>query len=164
MSETTLARPSMSRWCVGYGLDIGFGGDKILPGAIGVDMPKPYTKVGQDPVQLGGDARDLRWFRDGVLDYVYSSHLLEDFEDTRTVLREWARVLRPGGHLVLYLPYEKAYRAHCDHLGQQRNAWHKHPDFDAGHVKRCAEGLGLTPVHESGLVGEYSFELVFRKD
>ena len=39
-------------------------------------------------------AKDLYWFRDGVLDYVYSSHLLEDYVDTEAVLREWLRVLR----------------------------------------------------------------------
>jgi len=52
-------------------------------------------------VQLAGYTEQLHWFRDGVLDFVYSSHLLEDLVDTEAVLREWIRILRPGGRLIL---------------------------------------------------------------
>lgn len=163
MSETGRARASMAKWCVGYGLDLGCGCDKITPSAIGVDLPAPQLVIGGDPVQLGGDARDLRWFRDGQLDYVYSSHLLEDFDNTRDVLREWARVLSPGGRLALLLPDERVFRAHCARTGQPPNANHKHADFGPAHVKKAMEGLGLRVVHESGIVNDYSFELVLEK-
>src|SRR3972149_2826407 len=106
MSETFRCRERLKKFCTGYGLDIGYGGDPIVPSAITVDLPKPYAKVGECPLNLGGDAGNLRWFRDTVLDYVYSSHLLEDFPayKTEAVLREWMRVLKPRGNLILYLP------------------------------------------------------------
>ena len=80
-SETSKCRARLSPFCLGYGLDLGFGGDPINTAAIRVDTPKPYAYTGDAPVQLGGDARVLHWFRDGVRDYIYSSHLLEDFSE-----------------------------------------------------------------------------------
>lgn len=74
--ETSKCRERMQRYCVVYGLDVGFGGDPIVPSAITVDLPKPYTNVGGSPLNLGGDARNFFWFRDNFLDYVFSSHLL----------------------------------------------------------------------------------------
>jgi hypothetical protein len=111
-SETSKCRERLAPFCEGYGLDIGFGGDPISETAIRVDMPNPYTRTGSFPVQLGGDATRLHWFANGTLDYVYSSHLLEDFKDTRAVLVEWIRVLKSGavltaihnkGHLAAFL-------------------------------------------------------------
>src|SRR5258708_29036296 len=84
-SETSKCRNRLAQFCTGYGLDLGFGGDPITDTAIRVDQIYPYSNVGSFPVQLGGDARRLVWFNDEVLDFVYSSHLLEDFVDTKDV-------------------------------------------------------------------------------
>jgi len=59
--------------------------------------------------QFSGKAESLYWFRDGVLDFVYSSHLLEDYPDTEAVLREWLRVLKPLGNLIIFCPDEQVY-------------------------------------------------------
>src|ERR1700744_6095280 len=91
-SETSKRRARLAPFCIGYGADLGFGGDPIIASAIRVDSPSPYADTGNNTVQLGGDAARLHWFANGVLDYLYSSHLLEDFADTETVLREWIRV------------------------------------------------------------------------
>jgi predicted SAM-dependent methyltransferase len=167
MSETSHARARLLPYCNGYGLDLGFGGDKIQPSAIGVDLPIPYTQVGKDPVQLGGDARHLIWFRDEVLDYVYSSHLLEDFpaNETRTVLVEWLRVLKVGGSLILYQPDEQVFRAHCKATGQPYNSSHSVPDFSLSWLrdKILATIPGIEIVHSNPLVEAYSFEIVVRK-
>src|SRR4051794_21358440 len=80
-SETSKSRERLAKYCEGYGLDLGYGGDPISFSAIRMDLPQPYTRVGELPVQLGGKAENLYWFKDGVLDYVYSSHLLEDFHN-----------------------------------------------------------------------------------
>lgn len=164
-SETQAARISLSKWCRGYGVDLGAGGDKIVPHAIAIDKPVPYACTGLDPVQLGGDARNLYWFKDGVLDFVYSSHLLEDFEDTVQALYEWTRILKIGGHLVLYLPDEQVYRIHCAKTAQPRNSTHKHSFFCARYVKECVGKLPycMELVHETAIVNNYSFELVYRK-
>lgn len=46
-SETSKARDKLIGFCTGNGLDIGHGGDKIIPTAIGLDMAVMYTNVGQ---------------------------------------------------------------------------------------------------------------------
>lgn len=133
-SETSKCRARLAPYCAGYGIDAGFGGDPIVDHAIRIDRPRPYTDVGSASVQLGGNATRLEWFRDGTLDFVYSSHLLEDFEDTESVLREWLRVLRPGGRLILFCPDEQEFRIGETHV-----------------------------LHEVPLVDSYSWELVVEK-
>jgi len=90
--------------------------------------------------------------------------LLEDYSDTEAVLREWLRVLRPGGNLVIFCPDEQVYRKHCDATGQSYNTHYVHSDFSLDFVKRILDRIGLTEVlHETPLTGVYSWELVCRK-
>lgn len=163
-SETSNCRERLKKYCVGYGVDLGYGGDPIVPSAITVDMPVPYTKLGDGELNLGGDATNLNWFSDGSLDYVYSSHLLEDFINTKEVLIEWLRVLKPGGNLILYLPNEQRFRAHCKKTGQPYNESHKLSDFGLIYLKEILRDLPVTIVYEKDECEAYSFEIVVRKD
>jgi predicted SAM-dependent methyltransferase len=165
-SETSQFRDQLAPYCTGYGLDIGFGGDPITPQAVRMDLPQPYANTGDLGVQLGGDCRDLRWFRDEVLDFVYSSHVLEDFPEDQTanVMREWARVLKPGGQLVLLLPDQPRYSAHCTRTGQPRNEHHSIDHFSLEYVTSVALRLGtLERVAALPELGVYSFGVVFKK-
>lgn len=137
VSETAKARPRLSEFCTGSGLDIGFGGDPIVPWAITMDMEKPYTQVGSKPQQLYGDCRVLP-FLSGSLDFIYSSHLIEDFywDEIRLILKEWIRVLKPSGRLVLYQPDQQVYLEHCRRTGQGINLAHKEQDFSLSAFKR----------------------------
>jgi SAM-dependent methyltransferase len=162
VSETSKVRASLAPFCVGDGVDVGFGGDPIVPTAIAMDLPERYARYLENPQHLHGDAANLHWFRDGVLDYVFSSHVLEDFEDTAAVVREWVRVLKPGGRLVLFLPDEQTYRAHCRAIGNPPNAHHVHENFGLPYLKSCLPA-NVTVEHERFPVGIYSFELVVRK-
>jgi predicted SAM-dependent methyltransferase len=47
-------------------------------------------------------------FKSGELDYVVSRHNLEHYIDVVKTLREWRRVLRPGGTLAIIVPDERA--------------------------------------------------------
>lgn len=163
-SETSKCRSRLAPYCVGYGVDLGFGGDPITEHAIRIDLPTPYTRVGNTSVQLGGDCSNLRWFRDEVLDFVYASHLLEDFPDLGSVLKEWLRVLKPAGHLILFCPDEQRFRAHCLATGQPLNPEHQHEDFSLNKVKAMLASLGQTQfIHEQDGMDTYSWELVCRK-
>jgi SAM-dependent methyltransferase len=164
-SETSKCRPRLAKFCSGCGVDLGAGGDPINHTAIRVDLVLPYAQTGKFGVQLGGDASRLHWFRDSVLDYVYSSHLLEDFDNTEDVLREWLRVIKPDGHLVLFCPDEQIYRTYCRSIGARPNLHHRHSDFSLNKVKNILQSLDPCPViiHENPLVDHYSWELVVKK-
>lgn len=57
-------------------------------------------------IKDGTDVRKLP-YKDGTVDEVYASHLLEHFDydnEVPDVLKEWVRVLRPGGILRLSVP------------------------------------------------------------
>lgn len=172
MSETSKCRERLSSYCEGMGLDIGYGGDPIVPTAITLDLPKPYTHVGDHPQNLSGDCRSLYWFKNNSLDYIYSSHLLEDFkiDEIRSIIWEWSRVIKPEGYIVLYLPDEQAYRKHCEENNRSRNANHQNSNFSLELLKIII-GLGspvmnneeLIVVHESSPCEKYSFEIVLQK-
>ena len=132
MSETSKCRERLQPYCKGMGLDIGYGGDPIVPSAITLDLDFPYEK-GEPitPQNLKGTCEDLYWFNSSVLDYVYSSHLIEDFPKHKiySIFWEWVRVVKPEGYIVLYLPDEQRYRAHCEKNQTHRNANHKIDNF-----------------------------------
>lgn len=53
-------------------------------------------------VALGDDLP----FKDGTLDYVLSSHVIEHFFDPVKALREWHRVIKPGGYIFIIAPHK----------------------------------------------------------
>lgn len=131
-SETSKHRALLEKFCTGDGLDLGSAGDPIVPRAIQVELPDNYCPFFEHkyPPQLRGDATKLHWFRDGVFDYVYSSHLIEDFsaEEQKAICREWARVVKPGGHIVILAPEQGRWREAL-RRGQPPNNAHKHEPF-----------------------------------
>jgi len=83
-------------------LDVGYKGGfanplPIFPHAIGIDLDYP-----------GYDGITLPFANEGV-DTVYSSHMLEHVIDYVTVIRDWHRVLRPGGFIVCIVPHQFLY-------------------------------------------------------
>ena len=60
-----------------------------------------------DTVDHLGNANDLSRFADATFDAIYASHVLEHFDYQRELgdtLREWCRVLKPGGELLISVP------------------------------------------------------------
>ena len=77
--------------CVGAGIDVGAGKWPVF-GARAVEDNETENayKIAE---------------KDGALDYVFSSHLLEHLERPVEALKEWSRVVRPGGVIFLYVPH-----------------------------------------------------------
>jgi ADP-heptose:LPS heptosyltransferase/glycosyltransferase involved in cell wall biosynthesis/predicted SAM-dependent methyltransferase len=151
--ETDLCRERLLPYCSGKGLDIGCGDNKIDPEAIGVDI--------EGSPDIKADARQLP-FENGSMDYVFSSHCLEDLDDTGAAFAEWMRVLRIGGNLALYLPHKNYY----PRVGTPgANPHHKH-DLDLNTVLAALSETNeyeIVHLDEAGTGGEHSFAMVVRK-
>lgn len=94
-----------SRYFWGHGLDIGAGRDslanhkKVFRGISKIDSwDKP-----------NGDAQYLNGVVDGYYDFVHSSHCLEHMIDPYVALRNWIRVVKPGGHVIITIPEQELY-------------------------------------------------------
>jgi glycosyltransferase involved in cell wall biosynthesis len=102
------------------------------------NMPKVKLNLGCGPYKMSGyinidlydkgadmniDVRDLSYFKTGSVDEVFSSHLLEHFSPyhVMALLKEWNRVLKPGGKLILELPdIEECCRAYAGSSKQNK--------------------------------------------
>lgn len=56
-----------------------------------------------------GDAQYMESERDQSYDFVLSSHCLEHLKDPFEGLRNWFRILKSGGHLIVTIPEEDLY-------------------------------------------------------
>lgn len=133
MAETEKHAATVAPYVTGKNtLDIGGSGWPICKTAIQLDLPEEAYRNynnstrGDSPIHLRGDCRDLFWFKDGVLDVVHSSHVLEDFrfEDWGAVLREWTRVIKPNGIIIIACPSHSRFRFRVSQ-GQGNNCAHK---------------------------------------
>lgn len=117
----------------GKGIDIGCSRDPLTPTCVAFD------KDNWPEVTQRGDASALP-FADEEFDWLWSSHCLEDFEDTGAVLSEWLRVLKHGGLIGLYVPEPTWYA-----MFGSGNSDHKHPGFTIEHLceKLLSRGCGI---------------------
>lgn len=92
------AIPYAKHVCVGDGLDIGYGKPEWkFPGAFGVDI--------NDRNEYSATS-----LPDKLVDYIFSSHLLEHLDNWVDVLDYWSSKIKSGGVLFLYLPcYSQEY-------------------------------------------------------
>jgi predicted SAM-dependent methyltransferase/ADP-heptose:LPS heptosyltransferase len=147
------------------GLDIGCGPSKVWPHLIGVDNCIDTTLFGIEmrPDITVGDASRLTLFADHSADAVFSSHTLEHIVDWNQALREWWRLVKIGGHLILYLPHRDLY----PRIGQfGSNPDHKHdfePDIIVDFCRLAFPDWALVEKQVRGEGMEYSFLLVLRK-
>lgn len=156
--ETDHCRERLLKYCRGQGLDLGCGSCKIKLNSIGIDIANPSADMIQD-------ARILKDYDDNLFDYVYSSHLIEEIADPEKALKEWIRILKPGGYLVLYQADKEFY---YDLDDPQCNKNHKH-HFSWEELWSIIEKIGdMTLVHHARYNikdhNEWSFELVTQKN
>jgi SAM-dependent methyltransferase len=147
------------RYCDGYkGCEI--GGSKNnpfnIPGCVNVDFTDEHTRFKQVEIDLCGEAlkvdvvaeADCLPFEDSSQDYVVSSHVIEHLPDPIKALKEWVRVIRPGGIILAIIPHKGVQGSHpgdadkpitsLDHLAEdheQGMTVETHP-IPEGHEKR----------------------------
>ncbi|MBT8386151.1 MAG: class I SAM-dependent methyltransferase [Ignavibacteria bacterium] len=159
------------KYCEGKGLDIGFGSDLITEDAKGYDFEH-------------GNAQYLKGVKDNSYDFVYSSHTIEHLPNPSDGVKNWFRVVKPGGYLIIYLPHRELYEKkrtlpsrfnhdHCHYFLIERD---EAPDtigivpliertlngFEIVYAKECSEGHTITDpeLHSDG---EFSIEVVVKK-
>jgi ADP-heptose:LPS heptosyltransferase len=98
-------------------LDIGYKGYiedvvPVVPQAIGIELDYP-----------GYDGRTLP-FPECSQDAVFASHCLEHISDFKNAFRDWFRVLKVGGYLVIAVPHAFLYEKRVA-LPSRYNADHK---------------------------------------
>ena len=109
-AKSFVSMPWWFKYLTGNVLDIGYKGNDantlpIVPNAWGIDADD------YDGVHLP--------FSDESQNAVYSSHCLEHIEDDVMAIKEWFRVLKIGGHLIIAVPHEFLYE-------RGRKTDHKH--------------------------------------
>ncbi|MFN9950993.1 MAG: methyltransferase domain-containing protein [Bacteroidota bacterium] len=142
-SETSKVREMVRPFCIGKGCDIGFGGDMVMKvNCDGIDYPQPYAFAGKDKVDIACDVikGDIP-LPDNTYDYVYTSHLIEDFADTADALKKFIRILHPGGNLILVFPDQPKYEIYCREINLPMNPYHVHADMGYDYMKRQLDAL-----------------------
>lgn len=93
----------------GDGIKVVIGTRTWLEGWVHIDIdPRPLVDPltgNRHTVDVVCDARNID-LPDGYADIVYNSECLEHFpwKETQDVVREWGRIVKPGGQLVIEVP------------------------------------------------------------
>jgi SAM-dependent methyltransferase len=90
---------------VGSGIDIGCGDDNIIQHT--QLFPQMVACRGYD--LKDGDANTCRNIIDESMDFLHSSHCLEHLPNPVKGIRNWTRVVKTGGYLVITVPDEQMY-------------------------------------------------------
>ena len=161
--ESAKIRWELPEYTRGRVLELGCGPNKAFQHFIGVDN-YDHEKFGlkiRAEIKVN-TCEKLDLIASQSCDAVFSSHLLEHIENFKGALREWWRVVRPGGHLCLYLPHKDFY----PNIGHPRaNPDHKH-DFLPSDIVEAMREIGVWDLVENqdrNEEDEYSFFQVYRK-
>jgi GT2 family glycosyltransferase/SAM-dependent methyltransferase len=122
-------------------LEIGCGATKTVADSVGLDrIPAgemiPNLQGAKSVADIVGSAESIP-AESNTYDVVIARHVLEHCLDTVETLREWVRVLKPGGRLIIAVPDEDLIR------GIPMNIEHVHA-FNRKSLGRLAKLVGLT--------------------
>lgn len=108
--------------------------DKYVKGkVIDIGVGRIDTHDGADPLikdcdtwdKDNGDAHFMEGVPDETYDTVYCSHLIEHLEDPITAVKNWFRILKKGGNLIISAPDRDCYERKKT-LPSKWNADHKY--------------------------------------
>lgn len=170
-SETERYRHLTVNHLAGVGVDVASQGVAVVPWAISYDLPsKEFLRYSngmppKGPLQLRGKAEKLP-FESQSLDWLYSSHFLEDVFDWIPVLKEWDRVIKVGGRMVILVP-DKTLWNEAIAKGQPPNCEHRHESYPGELTEVFAKFFGHYEVLEDRLTnvapGDYTILFAARR-
>lgn len=93
-------------------VELGVGAKKTVPEAIGVDEVAKGEKIyllsnAVSVADIQADVTEKLPFDDSSVDTVIARHILEHCVPTIKVLRDWKRILKIGGRLIIAVPDEE---------------------------------------------------------
>jgi len=145
--------------CRGVGLDLNPAKEKIVKSAIGIGL----EKSSHIDIQLDLSANDsLRIFSNDYFDYIFAARQLGRFTATEAALKEWWRIVKYGGYLILYEPdadyYPRFGTPGCDDSHKKDLYWQ-----DAWKILRGFGNAKLVSASRHNDSNEYSWQLVVKK-
>ena len=137
--------PLAKQYCKGRGIDVGAS---IWP----LDGARPVENHADENAYR---IREL----DESLDYVFSSHTVEHLDEIDKAIKEWARVIKPGGILFLYIPHPACSMWNADVF--EHHVWDVHPEEIEKIISKTGE---LTVIENSRVPDVYfSYHVVAKK-
>lgn len=91
-------------------------------------------------------------FASGSFDLLFSQGLLEHFSDPYAVVQEQARVIRPGGYLLVDVPQKYSFYTLHKRRFMRKNAWFAgwETEFSLSELIDLLQSARLQPVHSYG--------------
>lgn len=144
----------------GITLEVGCGGKKTVPHAIGIDIiPKgeeiPYMDI-KSVADIAADVTTEIPLPDEYADCIIARHVLEHCLDTVKTLKEWKRLLKSGGRLVIACPDERV----CE--GIPVNPEHVHA-FTADSCESLGDAIGFKTIGKEQDYNGISFTVCMEK-
>jgi predicted SAM-dependent methyltransferase len=166
VTEAQQIQEIANKYCVGKGLDVGCGERKIVSNAIGVDFITQYDIKDHPKTQAdfhGGWQQYFDTQKPENLDFIFSSHLIEDFDNAYEILDRWIEAMKPGGYITLYLPVEQKFKQHCYDTGQHYNPHHKQDWKGYEDFMSQLTNNKVSLVEGTDVSGTYSFYVVLKR-
>ena len=141
--------------------DLGCGAVKTVPHAIGVDRVEkgkamPWMDGALSVADVVADVSEPLPFEDNTFDTVIARHIIEHCVPTVKMLKEWNRILKVGGRLIIATPNESVQS------GIPLNPEHVHA-FTPESLKDLVELLGFKVVAEATHYNDIGFISVCEK-
>ncbi len=120
--------------------------------------------------KMAEDAPEYRWvlsdaadlpFADAEFDAVFAGEIIEHLPDPRAGFREWLRVLKPGGVIILSTPNRRRLMNALNRADDPVNPEHI-SEMTYRELGEMLRGEGLTVLHREGIYMEWLFNY-FRK-
>jgi predicted SAM-dependent methyltransferase len=161
-NEAAKIRWELVPYMRGRVLDLGCGPYKAFPHFTGVDNGHHWGMRGAD-VRVD-TAENLDLFASRSMDGVFSSHLLEHIAEDKVpaALTEWCRVIKDGGHLMLYLPDEDDYPKVGEPGANPDHKWNVNYDRVVEAMDKVPRSWDLVQFEKRNEADEYSLFFVFK--
>ena len=149
-------------YCFGKGLDVGCGGRSINKEIKRLDIDpenKPDIVASADNIPV----------KNASFDYLIAQHLFEHFEDQEKLLKEFARVIRPGGYILIVHPdveftkkqTEEKYNPETATLSHNKH-FHEVTQAQFGKFIKSKQKLGFKVLEIGKAYPTWSFYVILR--